>query len=640
MILHALYRFYEAQRARPEGISEDGWSEESVHGAILLTRQGEFQGVAPYTSTEVFRNGKSVERSGLLTRVPFQAKRTSDIKPYFLCDTPAYLLGFTSVESRQKRTALYHAASLEYHRDILSRADSEVAHAILAFFDRWEPEFIDNHSQAKAFLENLNSSSKLVFEVEAAPAHRDPMVVEAWLEAREADVTGEGICLVTGKHGHIVRVLPSVQGVEGTAASGGSLVSFNAPVYESYGQEKGDNASISLEASHACIAALSHLLKRRIVIGDTTLVYWSENAEPTYGELMVDYLLGNGSEDAEDIESMLERVLRAIRQGKGIDHRAMELNPDMPFYILGLTGEQGRVTVRYLHVNSFGEFLRNILMHHERLTMVRPASDKRVYLSIQDLIKAVTLKQIKKKTSQQSAEDTVSDLMVQNQKKKDAGSVGLEDELLRSILYNRSYPAKLHNLCLKRIGAERTVNRARAAILKAFQCQFSSALQEEKEVPTVALNPDNNQAPYLLGRVLAVLERIQIDSMGRSTFSSTNENDVEESTNGKAGKSKEDRGGVYIPSMNKRFFTLAAKSPALALSSMLQLSQHHQSRLASQNPGLAVVRTRLLAQLIERLGDNVPARFSRPEQSVFYVGYYQQQQAFFEPKKTKKDKEA
>ena len=50
--------------------------------------------------------------------------------------------------------------------------------------------------------------------------------------------------------------------------------------------------------------------------------------------------------------------------------------PGMDFYVLGLSPNASRLSVRFFLRNTFGGFLRNAEAHQERLKIVRPSFDK------------------------------------------------------------------------------------------------------------------------------------------------------------------------------------------------------------------------------------------------------------------------
>ena len=88
-----------------------------------------------------------------------------------------------------------------------------------------------------------------------------------------------GRCLVTGEEGPIAILHPSIKGVMGAQSSGASLVSFNAPAFESYGKEsardnqgQGRNAPVGKYAAFAYGAALNYMVGRTAGRHDTCLL--------------------------------------------------------------------------------------------------------------------------------------------------------------------------------------------------------------------------------------------------------------------------------------------------------------------------------------------------------------------------------
>ena len=156
------------------------------------------------------------------------------------------------------------------------------------------------------------------------------------------------------------------------------------------------------------------------------------------------------------------------------------------FFILGISLNIARLSVRFFLRNSFGEIMRRVQEHYERLEIVRPSLDKREYLTMWSLL-----------------DETV------NQKSRDKlPSPVLAGELLRAIVFGTRYPATLLNGITLRIRAEHEVTRGRAAILKAYYIQNTHP-DVPKEVLHVSLNPDSTNIPYTLGRLFSLLEAIQ-----------------------------------------------------------------------------------------------------------------------------------
>ena len=227
--------------------------------------------------------------SSPVLKVPEQSIRTVGIHPNFLCDHSGYLLGFDQKGNPQRSQSCF-AASKNHHLAVLAEVKSPAAQAIKAFFNNFNPHTAALHPAIRPYAEELFLGENIVFSIDGGPyAHEDKAVCRAWESylLSQSDSQRTGRCLVTGEMGPIARLHPMIKGVPHAQSSGASLVSFNAPAYESYGKEQGFNAPISESAAFRYGAALNHLLKdsaHRITIGNTTIVYWAEKAEEPYRE--------------------------------------------------------------------------------------------------------------------------------------------------------------------------------------------------------------------------------------------------------------------------------------------------------------------------------------------------------------------
>ena len=255
-------------------------------------------------------------------------------------------------------------------------------------------------------------------------------------------------CLITGKNAPVAILHPVIKGVYGAQSSGAPLVSFNNDSSCSYGHLKGANAPVSEYAAFAYTTALNLLLADRNCcqrIGDTTIVCWAESAAPAYSNAMLMFFCG-GSEARGVSESDLAAALKALSQGRPVSFLDDKLDPNQNFYVLGISPNAARLSVRFFLHSSFGQFAKNLQDHADRLSITRPAFDKRENLSVWAL-----------------AQETV------NQRSRDKNpSPQLVGDLLRAILTGGPYPATLLNGVTLRIRAEREVTRGRAAILKAY----------------------------------------------------------------------------------------------------------------------------------------------------------------------------
>lgn len=91
-------------------------------------------------------------------------------------------------------------ATKEKHGQILQSAQGKTARAILAYFEKWDPQKASEHPVIRENWEELTEGGNLIFSVEGQEAQEDPEIRDCW-ENYRARNGGEdnGICLVTGK---------------------------------------------------------------------------------------------------------------------------------------------------------------------------------------------------------------------------------------------------------------------------------------------------------------------------------------------------------------------------------------------------------------------------------------------------------
>jgi len=509
--------------------------------------------------------------------LPAPVKRSSGVASNFLWDNSSYILGVDE-KGKPQRSLECFAACKTLHHQILDGVESPAARAVLAFFDCWDPAKAREHPALADKLEGILAGANLVFRYQGAFLQDDALVRSAW--QRYYDAAGDGpelVCLVTGKKGTTEAVHPSIKGVAGAQSSGAALVSFNGGAFCSYGKEQSFNAPTSKYAAFAYTSALNHLLAEREYvgrIGDTTVLFWASGGQRAYQSFSVASLFGAPSTYSV---SDLQKMALDLCQGRSVLFDETQLDPNTTFYILGLSPNAARLSVRFFLKNSFGEFVRNIQAHQERLEIVRPAFDKFEVLPLYKLL-----------------DETV------NQNSRDKSPVpGMAGETLRAILNDTPYPATLLNGVSLRVRAEREITRGRAAILKAYYLKNPHP-DVPKEVLTVSLNPDSTNIPYTLGRLFSVLEAIQ---------SSTN------------------------PSINTtikdKYFNSASATPSRVFPILINLAQKHLRKL---DKGLDISYSKQLTDLTAKLGETFPDRLSLPQQGAFQLGYYHQTQARYTKK--------
>ena len=580
MILQALTRYYQTLADRGE-ISPPGWSEVRIAYALCIREDGTLEQVIS-TQTEQKKGSKTVIAPQAM-ELPAPVKRSSGIAANFLWDSSTYLLGVDNKGRPQRALDCFKAAK-ELHENLLSQVSTPAARAILAFFQTWQPEQAITHPALAHCLDEILSGVNLVFRFNGTYIQQDSMIRKAWNEHYQAAGDGPSmVCLVTGKYGPVESIHPAIKNVQGAQSSGAALVSFNAPAFCSYGKEQNYNAPTSKYAAFAYTASLNHLLadwEHVYHVGDTTVVCWAKCGGNVYQDFMGWFSFGQ-SEPSYTLEE-LQTALKNLCAGNTVELNEELLDPDMEFYILGLSPNAARLSVRFFLKNSFGAFLRNVQAHQQRLEIVRPSYDKSDTISLWKLL---------------------SETVNQNSRDK-SPAPNLSGDVMRAILTNTCYPVSLLNGVTLRIRAEHAITPGRAAILKAYYLKNPNP-DIPKEVLTVSLNPDSCNIPYNLGRLFSVLEAIQ--SAANPGVNTT---------------------------IKDKYFNSASATPAMVFPVLTNLAQKHLKQL---DPGLRTYYNKQLTAIFSKLGENYPSHLNLPQQGSFQLGYYHQTQARFEKKEEKEN---
>ena len=572
MILQALVKYYEDLEKQGK-ISKRGWCTGKVSYGIQLSYDGKVQAVLSLKREQ--QTGKKTILSPQPLTVPEMVTRSSGVSANFLCDNSKYILGIDKDGTNKRMLECFQSAK-EKHLQILQNVQGEAAHAICAFFENWKPEQAKENPAVAESWEELTEGSNLIFLVNGKYAQDDEMIQKAWektLDQKQGDAVG--ICLVTGKPDGISRIHKNIKCVPGAQSSGASLVSFNAPAFESYEKEQSYNAPVGKYAEFAYTTALNYLLSQKkytFSLGDSMVVYWAEEAKTEYQDFFSTFL--NPTKDNEDV---VHDVLEKIEKGQYIDVKDIKINTDQRFYILCLAPNAARLSVRFFYQNSFGNILRNFKNHYQRLEVPKPKWAEMEYLGVDDMLK-----------------ETV------NQKSKDKKPVAnMAAMVLEAILADSRYPASLYTDTLIRIRAEQgRVTWGRAAIIKAYLIKNCKWEDGETYMET-----EKNEIAFTLGQLFSVLESIQMDA-----------NPGIKST------------------IRDRYFNAACATPAIIFPILIKLKNSHIRKL--ERDSSKIYYEKLLTKLIGEL-PYVPKQLSLEEQGKFILGYYHQTQKKYEKREEK-----
>ena len=568
MILQALTRHYEDLLRRGD-IAAPGLASARISFALCLDANGALTQII--SILQPVENGKKTVLRPQEMQLPAAVKRTVGIAANFLWDNSAYLLGVDR-KGKPQRSRDCFAAAAAMHHAVLDGIDSPVARVILAFFDTWQPEQAAEHPALAGQFEEVTAGANLLFRVDGRYPQEDAAIREAWQKYREnSDPDAVKMqCLVTGREDEITATHPAIKGVWDAQPSGAALVSFNAPAFCSYGHEKNYNAPVGKYAAFAYTAALNHLLADRNnvqFIGDTTVVCWAEGADPAYPDFFTAAMTGGTAEGLSDND--LRAALKRLAQGLPCED--LGIDPERPFYILGLAPNAARLSVRFFLRDSFGKLMENVNAHYERLEIQKPSFAKPGVLPLRELLR-----------------ETVN----LNSRDK-APSPAMAGATARAIFSGGQYPASLLEAVMLRIRAERDVTWGRAAILKAYYTRNPND-DCPKEVLTVSLNEASTNPAYTLGRLFSIYEAVQ------------------QSANP----------GINA-TIKDKYFNSAAAMPASIFPVLNNLYQKHLRKL---DAGMRVYYDKKVSALKGVLGESYPTRMTLAQQGSFDLGYYHQTQ--------------
>jgi CRISPR-associated protein Csd1 len=386
------------------------------------------------------------------------------------------------------------------------------------------------------------------------------------------------LCLVTGHQAPIARLHPSIKGVDGAQSSGASLVSFNLDAFSSYGKAQGDNAPTSEAAAFRYSTALNRLLDRgishnRLRIGDATVAFWADTSDAVdeaaarmAEELFIEASGAadqSGPEDRQEA-AKLRDALAHVAKGHPIAELGLGLVPGTRFHVLGLAPNAARLSVRFWLEDSLDVFITRLARHHADLAIEPSPWSAAKPPSIQWLLV--------RSTALMEKFDNIPPL--------------LAGEVTRAVLSGGRYPRTLLAAVITRLRAGDDSRRGfHASVIKAVLNR-----SEQEKLP-VALDPENPNVAYQLGRLFAVLESAQYAALGKVNAS-----------------------------IADRYYASASATPARVFAPLLRGLRNHTADVHRRGQGGWIDAK--VGQIMLKLPPDLPRTLRLEDQGRFAVGYY------------------
>lgn len=624
MIIQSLCSYYDI--LNEEGnVSGPGYSKGKVSFAIEIDDEGRIKGIIDKRSGDKKPLPEMID-------VPLQKSRQGKNPPaYFLCDNAKYVFGvekikksefekdynsggkgsFIVMEESEKDVILVDDSTKarfcdfrERHISILKDVDDESAKAFLNFIENYNPAEFLNNPKLVQYKDEILDNANFIFTHKSSNIHEKKPVKMAWEEylhksSEESDCYVSQ-CLISGNTEPIAKTHQMIKGVAKANPTGGSLVGFNENSFESYGKKQSYNAPVGESSMFKYTTTLNYLLsesKHRLQIGDSTVVFWADAPEGIYEDISQYFInpVGVKDEDSKDEDggkrttdrdmlNLMKDVLDLVRKGHKISEANPKIDEEKMFYILGLSPNNARLSVRFWYMNEFGDFIRKVSQHYIDMDIEKSDFDP-VFASPYRLLSETVPKTL-------------------DRPKPNPILSGL---LMRSILDNTSYPIQMYNAILSRVKVERTINSVRAGFIKAYLLRLARTGSPylKEDMITVNLNETSQDVPYRLGRLFAVLEKAQTDTS--RNIGST---------------------------INSKYFSSASTMPKVVFPVLIKLAQHH---IAKSDYGVRT--TNDIMEILSGV-DQFPTYLTLEEQGMFMLGYYHQKRANYKKKEDKEKTEA
>ena len=470
-------------------------------------------------------------------------------------------------------------------------------------------EHMEEIQKAYCEIKKAKPTDFISIKVDGFPLEESKDYLEWWEDFRrrfDSKTNSDSVrCFITGNLTEPMKTVPPVQGLGsvGGHTKGDSFICFDKDAYRSYGFEQAANAAVSEEAVTAVNSALSELLKEASQpVASSKYIHWfSEKTEYDVFKMFDFGFTENDIDNCSD-DQISEDENKVKEMFSFMKKRSLPHMPKNRYYMMVLSGVNGRVMIRSYDEGTYEELCSNIRAWYEDLSIdIQGVGRKyyKLYHTYSRLLKFST-----EKNSNKTRERIDKELS------------GLAPKIMYAIMHNTPLPDTVAAKALAYIRSdmyngddERKISPMPdivvCQILKAWLNRKYRKEKKEEFIIMEKLNKESPSAAYQTGRLMAVYAAIQTVALG-------------------------DVGAGVV----ERYYTSACSSPALVMGKLATMSQYHLSKLKGDNHRAYIFYSKMLEEISCKVGTSLPKTFTLEQQSEFALGYYFQKSENYKTKKT------
>jgi len=547
----------------------------AVKWIIDIDGNGNFLGMPPTSDSEK-KNDRGKE-----FQTPHIGK-SSGVKAKLLADNGEYVLGKAREGSDVEKVKKRHSAFIKLI-EIAEQSTGEPAlKAIWKFYQQEQKNKI-------TFSNDFDPSHNITFRVNGVLPFELSTVQQFWakysgaIETENKDkVKNKDImeCIVCGEVKPVLRRLPfKIKNIPKGQKAGNTLISANSPAFGSYSLEESLIAPICHDDSERFSKAANALLQdenTHIAVGPLVYIFWTkEETGFSFASLL-------SKPNPADVQALIESAYKGKEAAAVVD--------ETKFYASAFSASGSRVAVRDWLETTVSYVKENVVRWFRFQRIVDS------YTGAEGL--PFPLKGYLRKDNRWVS-GIIDDLapLIRMRRDLDNLSPNVPKVFLHFAFKGGLLPEWLLYQAVNRNRMEQNVTRSRASIIKMVMLSKNNKNNEEGEMECLDL--ENRNPAYLCGRLLGVLEIVQVEAFKPSTINST---------------------------IVDRFYGTASSAPASVFGRLLRGVQPHLTKLRKEKRGTFEAMAKQLEEVQCGL-TFYPKTLTLEEQGFFALGYYHQKAA-------------